>query len=343
MKRLSLPVGGIPSNPPRAGALVDTFGRVHKKIRISLTDRCNLRCIYCMTENTTFVPKHSHLSSDELFQTIRLLYSIGIHQIRLTGGEPLLRADIVTITQSILSISPKIDVSLTTNGVLLERYSKDLFNSGIKKINISLDSLNESQFSLISKRFHLKEVLYGIKSAKSAGFPVIKLNSVIIKNANEDQIIPLAQFALENNLQLRFIESMPIGANHWDVDQLVDRAQIIRILAEHFGKMEQFDRQDSSPAELWKTPQGGIIGIIASISKPFCERCDRLRLTADGFLRACLFSVNETDIKPFLRPNIDLFAIESAIRSTVWQKEQGHQISSKDFIKPGRTMHSIGG
>lgn len=343
MKRLPLEMSLIPSNHPTSGALVDTFGRKHKKIRISLTDKCNLRCTYCMAEDSTFAPENSLLSASEIFQVIRHLYTLGIHQIRLTGGEPLLRKDIIAITQLITSISQKLDVALTTNGVLLNIYSKKLFSSGIKTINVSLDSLNESQFKLLTKRFHLKEVISGIQSARSAGFSVIKLNSVIIKNTNEDQIIPLAQFALENNLHLRFIESMPIGANHWDSDQLVDRAQILNTLTTHFGPMENIGRHGSSPAELWKTRQGSIIGIIASVSKPFCNLCDRLRLTADGFFRACLFSANETDIKPFLRPLIDLHGIETAVRSTVWQKSEGHQISSSNFIKPARTMHAIGG
>lgn len=343
MIRMPLTIAEKNSSVPRSGALVDTFGRVHRKIRISLTDKCNLRCIYCMTENTTFLHENALLSSEEIVQTLRLLYSLGIHQVRLTGGEPLLRKDIVGITKLITSISQKIDLSLTTNGILLQNYAKDLFYSGIKKINISLDSLNESQFNLLSKRCRLKDVLIGINNAISAGFPVIKINSVIIKNNNEDQVIPLARYALENNLELRFIESMPIGANQWDSHQLISRDQIIDLLTAYFGPMEQLGRHDSSPAELWRTRHGSIIGIIASVSKPFCNWCDRLRLTADGFVRACLFSVNETDIKPFLRPKIDLIAIESAFRSAVWQKSEGHQISSADFIKPHRTMHAIGG
>lgn len=336
------PLQSIFSEAPSQGALIDTFDRIHRKCRISLTDKCNLRCSYCMKEEVEFLPERFLLSAHEIYTTSQVLYKLGIRKIRLTGGEPLLRKDIVQIIKLLKTISGDIDISITTNGILLNRFADELFKTGIRSINISLDTLCDSQFRLLTKRAHLKEVLNGIKCAKLAGFSV-KLNAVILKGINEDQIIPLAQFALENELELRFIESMPIGANSWNRNDLISAEYIIEALTTHFGPMKFEGSSNSSPSEAWRTAQGSLIGIIASVTKPFCHNCDRLRLTADGFLRSCLFSTDETDIKPILRPEPDLNSLETIIRSTVWKKNQGHQISSIKFIKPVRTMHKIGG
>ena len=343
MKRLELPLQTTKTDPPITGPLIDTFGRIHKKIRLSLTDKCNLRCNYCMVENTSFMPDTALLTADEVTTIVRLLHSLGINQIRLTGGEPLLRKDIINITKSIFDISKNIELSLTTNGVLLERFAKSLFVSGIRTINVSLDTLDEGQFRAITKRNNLSDVISGILYARQIGFNKIKLNAVITKTSNIDQIIPLARFAFEHNLELRFIESMPIGANTWNFNEIMSKSQIIEILTSYFGPLSLVERSDSSPAELWEIPQGKFIGIIASVTEPFCSSCDRLRLTADGHIRSCLFAHNETDIKPFLRPDFKINALESAIRSNIWNKSIGHKISTDDFIKPSRTMHAIGG
>lgn len=343
MKLLQLPMASPATTPPASGLLVDSFGRMHGKCRVSLTDKCNLRCVYCMEEETRFAPEWKLLTAYEISHACAILYRLGVRKFRLTGGEPLLRKDAALIAGSLSAIGPDIDLSVTTNGILLERHAGPLFQAGVRTVNISLDSIDRIQFRNLTKRWRLEDVLNGIRAAKDTGFPSIKINSVILRDANEDQIIPLATYSIENQLEIRFIESMPIGANPWDKSGMVSGARILDILSGHFGPLKKQDRPGSSPAETWVTPQGGVVGIIASVTRPFCSNCDRIRLTADGFLRACLFSTDETDIKPMLRPALDPDSLERAIRSTVWGKPSGHQISTPGFVKPARTMHAIGG
>ena len=329
---------------PMGTDLIDSYGRIHTSCRISLTDKCNLRCTYCMDENATFVNQSQILTSQELGVLARVLVESGITKIRLTGGEPLLRKDIVEVTRDLSSLKGLTDLALTTNGLLLSDLASDLRAAGLDRLNISLDTLDPTQFKTLSRRNGLQYVLAGIDSAINAKFGSIKLNAVILKDINADQVVPLATYAIERGLEMRYIESMPIGAQDWDKSAMVSADEIHSILEAKLGPLEPEPRTDeASPAETWKVKNGGRIGIIASVTKPFCSQCNRLRLTADGYLRACLFSTDETDLKGFLRPKLDQTSLVQAIRNTVWNKGPGHGITSNSFVKPTRTMHSIGG
>lgn len=340
---ISLPeLATIRAAPPGTD-LTDTYGRIHTSCRISLTDRCNLRCQYCMDEDAVFVNHSKILTAHELGILARVFAKSGIEKIRLTGGEPLLRKDIVSIIRDLSGIKGLSDLALTTNGMLLNRLASELREAGLNRLNISLDTLEPSQFATISRREGLHTVLDGINAAIQAQYETIKINAVILKGKNEDQIIPLAQYALERGLEMRYIESMPIGAREWERSAMVDAAQIHAILESGLGPLEPETRMDASPAETWRVKGGGRVGIIASVTRPFCSQCNRLRLTADGHLRACLFSRDETDIKTYLRPALNMTGLEQAIHTTVWNKGPGHGITSASFVKPTRTMHSIGG
>jgi len=331
------------TNGPPGHDLVDSYGRFHTSCRISLTDRCNLRCQYCMDENATFVNQSKILTSHELSVLAKILVEAGITKIRLTGGEPLLRGDIVSLTRELSSLQGLSDLALTTNGLLLANLASDLREAGLSRLNISLDTLDPTQFFALSRRKGLHTVLAGIDAAINAEFSSIKLNAVILKNMNEDQIVPLAKYAIERGMEMRYIESMPIGAQDWDRSAMVSAEQIHAILEAGLGSLEPEPRVEASPAETWRAKSGGRIGIIASVTRPFCNQCNRLRLTADGYLRACLFSTDETDLKTFLRPELNSLGLKQAIRNTVWNKGPGHAITSSSFVKPIRTMHSIGG
>jgi len=343
MNRLSLPLSNENDKKPTIGFLTDSFGRVHRSARISLTDKCNLRCTYCMNENASFLPESFLLSKNEIHHLATTLFGLGIDRFRLTGGEPLLRKDIASIVSDISSISPDIDVSMTTNGILFDKYGQSLFESGLKRVTFSLDTLDRNQFLAITRRNQFDQTINGILLAKKIGWKNIKINSVITKNCNENQIVPLIKFAGSNKIEIRFIESMPIGDGPWDISQLVSSQEILSITAKTFGKLTPLTNATSSPAETWFTPQGYVVGVIASVTRPFCSNCDRLRITADGFVRSCLFATTETDLKPALRPFLNKDLIDSLIRTNLWKKEKGHEISTQHFVKPQRTMHSIGG
>lgn len=343
MNRLSLPLSSDNGSPPSNGPLSDTFGRVHKSARISLTDKCNLRCSYCMNENASFLPDSILLDRDDIHKIAKTLVGLGVNRFRLTGGEPLLRKDVISIVSDIYSISPNIDVSMTTNGIMFNKYAKGLFESGLKRITFSLDTLDRQQFQAITRRNFFDQTIDAIRNAKKFGWNNIKINSVITKNCNENQIVPLINFAGSNNYEIRFIESMPIGDGPWDYSEIVSSQEILSIVENNFGKLTPLTITASSPAETWITPQGYVVGVIASVTRPFCSNCDRLRITADGFVRSCLFATTETDLKPALRPSLNTELLETLIRSNLWKKEKGHEISTQHFIKPPRTMHSIGG
>jgi cyclic pyranopterin phosphate synthase len=326
-------------------ALTDTFGRVHNNLRISVTDRCNLRCTYCMPEEVVFLDRGALLTFEEITRFVEIAAPLGIDKIRLTGGEPLLRRDLPRLVRMLVAIPGIRDVGLTTNGILLADQAQAFFDAGLRRINISLDTLNPERFRQLTRRDGLDRVIAGILAAKKAGFDPIKINAVSIRGITEAEVVPLARFAREYGLEMRFIEYMPIGADHWERGKVYFAHEIMEQLEREIAPLVPVEDYDPrAPAmEFRYTDGGGNIGIIASVSRPFCLSCNRLRLTAEGKLRNCLFALEETDIKPLLRGDVQEEKIADAIRQNVLAKWEGHEINTGRFIKPLRTMHAIGG
>ncbi len=325
--------------------LIDSFGRVHNNLRISVTDRCNIRCVYCMPENPEFLPRNQLLSFEEIERFVRILVPLGIDKIRLTGGEPLVRRDLPLLVAKLATIPGIKDIGLTTNGILLAPLAQVLWNSGLRRINVSLDTLDPERFQQLTRRSGLEQVIDGILASRAAGFNPVKVNAVTIKGSTEADIVPLARFAREHGLELRFIEYMPLDGGLWERDKVLLAAEILDRLKEEFGPLVPAQNQDPrAPAiDYDYVDGGGRIGIIASVSRPFCMSCNRVRLTSDGKLRNCLFSLEETDIRGLLRGSAGDEEIVHAIRDSVASKWEGHEINSARFIQPERLMHSIGG
>jgi cyclic pyranopterin phosphate synthase len=325
--------------------LIDSFNRVHNNLRISVTDRCNLRCTYCMPEEVTFIDKHELLTFEEITRFVHAAVPLGIDKIRLTGGEPLMRRDLPELVRMICAIDGIHDVGLTTNGILLADQARDLYDAGLRRINISLDTLDPDRFRQISRRDGLEKVIAGILAAKEAGFQPVKINAVSIRGITEHEVVPLANFARQHGLEMRFIEYMPIGADHWERSKVYFAHEILEQLESRVAPLVPADDYDPrAPAmDFVYTDGGGRVGIIASISRPFCLSCNRIRLTSDGKLRNCLFALDEVDVKSLLRGGATNEAIQDAIRGNVAAKWEGHEINTSRFIKPLRTMHAIGG
>jgi cyclic pyranopterin phosphate synthase len=328
-------------------ALVDQFGRVHNNLRISVTDRCNIRCFYCMpNEDVQFRPRAELLTNDEFFRFVRALSRCGVNRLRITGGEPLVRDDLCELIERLASIPGIDDIALTTNGILLERYAIPLRQAGLQRINISLDTLSEEVFQQISRRTGLQRVLDGIAAAMRVGFEKIRLNAIAIRGLSETEIVPLAAFARAHQLELRFIEFMPLDAeNRWQSDKVLSGAAIRQILETEFGPLTPIRRDDpSQPAVDFEFADGrSKIGFINPVSEPFCSQCNRLRVTADGQVRNCLFSQVEWDVRQILRAGADDAAVIELVRQSIAQKKAGHGIDDPDFIKPVRAMYQIGG
>jgi len=333
-----------PALPPRR--LLDRFGRVHTNLRVSVTDRCNIRCFYCMpNERIRFRPKKEILTFEEIARTVRVAASLGVNRIRLTGGEPLVRRDVDQLIAQLVGLSGIDEVAMTTNGILLREQAGSLKRAGLTRLNISLDTLREETFERIARRKGLRRVLEGIDAAQAAGFDNIRVNAVPIRGLSEDDIVPLAEFALARGLTLRYIEFMPLDAEEkWDGEQLIDGATIRRILQAHFGPLTPAARPDKSqPAQDFRTRGGGIIGLIHPVTQPFCGDCNRLRLTAEGQLRNCLFSQNEWDARGLLRGGAGDEELANLLTDCVAAKRAGHGIDSPEFVRPERAMYQIGG
>jgi len=326
--------------------LVDSWGRAHNNLRISVTDRCNIRCVYCMPEQVQFMPRAQLLSFEEIERFVRIALPLGIDKVRLTGGEPLVRRHLPTLVEKLAAIPGLRDIGLTTNGILLAPAARALRDAGLKRINISLDTMDAAKFERLTRRPGLEQVIEGILAAKDAGFHPVKINAVAMRGETEEDVVPLAMFARQHGLELRFIEYMPLDAGHqWERDKVLFAADIIALLAEGIGPLEPSANQDPrAPAlDYQYADGGGLVGIIASISRPFCMSCNRIRLTSDGKLRNCLFSLEETDIRGLLRGEAPDAEIADAVRNCVASKWEGHEINTARFIQPERLMHSIGG
>lgn len=333
------------TNSDPTGPLLDTFGRVHNNLRISVTDRCNLRCTYCMPEEVTFMDKQELLTYEEIARFVRIVAPLGIDKIRLTGGEPLLRRDLPRLVAMLAEIPGIRDIGLTTNGILLAHLAQPLFDAGLRRINISLDTLDTGRFHQLARRDGLEKVLEGIHAAKKAGFAPVKVNAVSIRGFTEFEVVPLAQFARAHGLEMRFIEYMPIGADAWERDKVYFAHEILEEIEQHVAPLVPATNYDpKAPAmEFDYADGGGRVGIIASVSRPFCMSCNRIRLTADGKLRNCLFALKEVDLKPLLRGDTHSDELGAIVRANVWEKWEGHEINTARFVKPTRTMHTIGG
>lgn len=327
--------------------LVDSLGRVHTNLRVSVTDRCNIRCFYCMPdENVRFLPRREILTFEEIERFVRVAAALGVNKLRLTGGEPLVRSGLPELVARLAAIEGIYDIALTTNGILLAEQAQDLKDAGLTRINISLDALTEETFRKIARRDGLDRVLAGIAAAKSVGFKKIRLNAVAIKGITEPEIVPLTQFARAENMEMRFIEFMPLDAeNRWQHDQVLSGEEIRRQLEQAIGPLEAAARPDpSQPATDFRfTDGGGTIGFINPVTQPFCADCNRLRLTAEGKIRNCLFSMVEWDARSLLRGGGTDKDLTQLLRDCVLAKKPGHGIDSADFHKPERAMYQIGG
>jgi cyclic pyranopterin phosphate synthase len=326
--------------------LVDSFGRAHNNLRISVTDRCNIRCVYCMPEQVVFMPRAQLLSFEEIERFVRITMPLGINKVRLTGGEPLVRRDLPTLVAKLTAIPGLVDIGLTTNGILLAPVARALKDAGLKRINISLDTMDPARFEKLTRRPGFEAVIEGILAAKEAGFNPVKVNAVAIRGETEDDVVPLAQFARRHRLELRFIEYMPLDAgHHWERQKVLFASDILAMLIAGIGPLVPSPDQDPrAPAlDYLYADGGGSVGFIASVSRPFCMTCNRIRLTSDGKLRNCLFSLEETDIRGLLRGAAADAEIAAAVRNCVASKWEGHEINTARFIQPERLMHSIGG
>ena len=330
--------------------LVDTFGRVHRDLRVSVTDRCNLRCTYCMPSDfADWLPGDHLLSVDELLEVIEVATENGITGIRLTGGEPLLRPDIVEIVRRINELPLTPAISLTTNGIRLAEMAPGLKAAGLKRVNISLDTLDRERFKKLTFRDRFDDVIAGIEAAKAAGLLPVKVNAVLMRGVNDDEAIPLLRHAIANGWNLRFIEQMPLDAGGaWERGDMVTAAEIHEVLESEFT-LTPVPARGSAPAEEFYVDGGpATVGIIASVSKPFCEACDRLRLTADGQIRNCLFARDETDVRHVIRDESLTTQqrrerIAALFAQSTLEKLRGHGVNEPLFIQPSRPMSAIGG
>lgn len=335
---------------PAPVPLVDSFGRIHRDLRVSVTDRCNLRCSYCMPPDfSDWMPSDHLLSVDELVYVVSVAVERGITQVRLTGGEPLLRPDIAEIVARIRQLPQAPRVSLTTNGIRLGDLAFQLKDAGLERVNVSLDTLSRDKFAELTYRDRFQEVLAGISAAQAAGLQPVKVNAVLMRGVNDHEAIPLLERAIDEGWSLRFIEQMPLDAGgSWDKNQMVSAAETLAALSERFT-LTPVEGRGSAPAEEFLIEgTDATVGIIASVSDPFCSACDRLRLTADGQLRNCLFSSDETDLRQVLRRG-DLDeagrreAVAGLLASSTMAKLAGHGIGEPTFIQPTRPMSAIGG
>jgi len=327
--------------------LKDKFDRVHDNLRISVTDRCNIRCFYCMPEEgVQFMDRAEILTFEEIERFVRAAVPLGITKLRITGGEPLVRRDLPNLIEKLAAIEGIRDIALTTNAVLLGQQAQALYNAGLRRLNIHLDTLDRERFQQITRRDDLPKVLNGIAAAVAAGFRNIKFNIVAVKGLIEPDIVPMAQFCRERGFEPRFIEFMPLDHQAlWDRRKVLLADDIIKIIESEIGPLEAVpDADPRAPATEYRYKDGsGRLGFIASVSKPFCLNCNRIRLTSDGKLRYCLFAIDETDVKHLLRSNASDEEIQATIRQNVSEKWLGHEINSNKFIPPPRPMYAIGG
>ncbi len=337
--------GTEPDGLPITGPLVDAFGRIHDDLRISVTDRCNLRCTYCMPmEGMAFLPAPMLLTFDEIVRMASVARGLGVTSVRLTGGEPLVRRGLPELVARLSTLGFD-DLALTTNGMLLARHAQALADAGLDRVNVSCDSLQAERFGAIRRRGDRDTVLRAMDAAEEAGLLPLKVNVVLLRGRNDDEILDFAAFARSTGRTVRFIEYMPLDADGaWDRDQLVPGDEVFRRISARWPLEPTGVPGDSAPAQSFRFKDGnGEIGLVSSVTQPFCGTCNRLRLTADGALRNCLFSDNELDAREILRGGGSDHQLEGLLRRAVWRKLPGHGINEPGFLRPARSMSMIGG
>lgn len=327
--------------------LKDSFGRIINNLRISVTDRCNFRCRYCMPEKgMVWMKKDELLTYEEIKRLVKIFAELGIKKIRLTGGEPLMRKELHLLVNMISNIAGIVDLALTTNAYFLAEQAENLVKAGLHRINVSLDSLDPVKFSEMTRRNYFHKVWEGIEAVEALGISPIKINVVLIRGINDDEILKFAHLARKRAFVIRFIEFMPIGADDgWSMNKVVLTQEIIETMEHGLGmKLVPIEYRGSQPEDRFMFEDGvGDIGFISSVSDPFCNNCNRIRLTSDGKLRTCLFSLTETDFKKLIREGADDDTIKEVLVDAVWKKEPGHLINRTGFVRPNRTMSQIGG
>ncbi|AEV73214.1 molybdenum cofactor biosynthesis protein A [Mycolicibacterium rhodesiae NBB3] len=337
-----------PADPvPADGPLIDTFGRIATDLRVSLTDRCNLRCTYCMpADGLDWLAGEQLLTPDELTRLLTVAVTkLGITSVRFTGGEPLVAKNLEDIVAATAALRPRPEITLTTNGIGLAKRAAKLKQAGLDRINVSLDTVDAARFSRITRRDRLPDVLAGLQAAKAAGLDPVKVNAVLDPVTGLQDAVELLRFCVDNGYQLRIIEQMPLDADHqWQRDRAIGADDVLSALRRHFELTPDSAPRGSAPAELWRVDGNrGVVGIIASVSHAFCSACDRTRLTADGQVRNCLFARQETDLRHLMRTGAGDDALEAAWRAAMWAKAAGHGINDPGFVQPDRPMSAIGG
>ncbi|WP_101254463.1 GTP 3',8-cyclase MoaA [Streptomyces barkulensis] len=328
--------------------LLDTYGRVATDLRVSLTDRCNLRCTYCMPEEgLKWLAKPELLTDDEIVRLVRVAVTLlGVEEVRFTGGEPLLRPGLVGIVERCAALEPRPRLSLTTNGIGLERTAEALRAAGLDRVNVSLDTLDAEVFSRMTRRRRHADVLAGLAAARTAGLSPVKVNAVLMPGLNDTEAPDLLAWAVEHSYELRFIEQMPLDAQHgWRREGMITAGDILASLRTRFSLTpEGEDSRGSAPAERWIVDGGPHrVGVIASVTRPFCRTCDRTRLTADGQVRTCLFAREESDLRGALRSGADDTEIARLWKAAMWGKKAGSGLDDPSFLQPARPMSAIGG
>ncbi|RKS68048.1 cyclic pyranopterin phosphate synthase [Motilibacter peucedani] len=330
--------------------MVDRYGRVAASLRLSVTDRCNLRCSYCMPEEgLDWLSRSDTLTDDELVRVVRVAVGLGIRDVRLTGGEPLLRRGIIGLVARLAALPDRPVLSLTTNGIGLARTAAELAAAGLDRVNVSLDTVDPATFAAMTRRDRLADVLAGLAAAREAGLSPVKINAVLLRGVNDGQAADLVGWALAEGYQPRFIEQMPLDAQHaWERSEMVTADETLALLRQDFDvEVDQSALRGSAPAERFVVSRGGVVlgtvGIIASVTRPFCGACDRLRVTADGQVRNCLFARGETDLRGALRSGAPDEALADILRGSVAAKLPGHGIDEPGFLQPPRPMSAIGG
>ncbi|SNT46507.1 cyclic pyranopterin phosphate synthase [Asanoa hainanensis] len=335
------------------GVLGDRFGRVATDLRVSLTDRCNLRCTYCMpAEGLAWLPREELLSDDEIVRLVRIAVELlGVTNVRFTGGEPLIRPGLVEIVRACADLRPRPKMSVTTNGIGLERLAPALKSAGLDRVNVSLDTLDPERFKTLTRRDRHASVVSGLKAAADAGLVPVKINSVLMRGVNDDEAPELVRFALEHGYELRFIEQMPLDAQHsWDRATMVTADEILEALRASYTLLPDPVERGGAPAETWlvdgyRASDGGParVGVIGSVTRPFCGDCDRTRLTADGQIRNCLFATDESDLRGAMRGGATDEELATRWQAAMWVKRAGHGIDDPSFLQPARPMSAIGG
>lgn len=324
-------------------ALTDSFGRVATDLRVSLTDRCSLRCTYCMpAEGVPWLPREELLTDDELVRLVRVAVGEGVRTVRLTGGEPLLRPGVVDLVGRLAALG--VELAMTTNGLLLARDAPALAAAGLRRVNVSLDTVDRARFQAITRRDRLDDVLAGLAAAAAAGLAPVKVNAVLVRGVNDDEAPALLEFALAHGYQLRVIEQMPLDAQHgWQRSVMVTADEVLASLQTRWT-LTPVPTRGSAPAQEWLVDGGpATVGVVASVTRPFCGACDRVRLTADGQVRNCLFAREESDLRTLLRGGADDARLAQALRTCLAVKRAGHGIDDPTFLQPDRPMSAIGG